>query len=59
MDWYSTTAWENHKAKHCKDNLPIYPDEPEFTEKFKPQSSDNASPGTSKQLLPHEMEIMK
>ena len=59
MQWYRATAWENHTAKHCKDNLPTYPDIPEFAKKFKPQSGDYASLSTSKQLLPHEKEIMK
>ena len=58
MQWYSTTAWENHTAKHHKDNLAIYLDEPEFGKKFKPHSSKYASPGALKQLLPHEREIM-
>ena len=58
MHWYSAITWENHTAKHCKDNLPALPDEPEFAEKFQPQSGDYASPSTSKQLLPHE-EIIK
>ena len=51
---------ENHTAKCCKGILSIYPDEPEFIEKFKPQSGNNASLRSStKQLLPHEMETMK
>ena len=51
--------WKPHRQRHYKDNLSIYPDEPEFTEKFKSQSGDIASPRSSKQLIPHEMEIMK
>ena len=58
MHWYSTTVWENHTVKHHKDNLPIFPDELEFAEKFQPLSSISASPSTLKQLLPHE-EIIK
>ena len=60
MWWYSATAWENHTAKHHKDNLPIYLDETEFAnKKIKQQSGNYASPGTCKQLLPHNREIMK
>ena len=59
MHWYSTTTWENHTAKHHKDNLPIFPDEPEFAEKFQPQAGNFTSPSTLKQLLPHEGEIIK
>ena len=36
MRWYSATAWKNHTTKHCNENLPIYPDEPKFVEKFQP-----------------------
>ena len=43
----------NHTAKYHKDNLPVFPDEPEFAEKFQLQSGDYASPSTSKQL-PHD-----
>ena len=59
MHFYSATAWENHTAKHCKDNLSIFPDKPEFAEKFQPQSGNSISPSTPKQLMPHEGEIIK
>ena len=36
MRWYSGTVWGSHTAKHCNENLPIYPDDPEFVEKFQP-----------------------
>ena len=45
--------------KHLKDNLLIFPDYPTFTEKFIPQSSGDAAPSTSKQVLPHEEEVRK
>ena len=59
MCWHSTNAWENHMTKHFKDNLAVFPDDPEFTEKCIPQSSGYASPSTSKQALPHEEEVIK
>ena len=43
--------------KHLKDNLPVFPDDPAFTEKSIPQSSDDAVPSTSKQVLPHEEKV--
>ena len=51
MRWYSATAWESHTAKHHNENLPIYPDDPEFIQQFQ------ATPSTSRQPLPHEEEI--
>ena len=43
MYWYSATTWENHTAKHCKDNLLIFPDEPELAKKFQPYSGNSTS----------------
>ena len=45
--------------KHLKDNLPVFPDGPAFTEKFIPQSSGDVAPSTSKQVLPPEEEVRK
>ena len=59
MHWYSTTAWEHHTINHYKDNLPISQDDPVFTEKFIPQSSCDAAPSISKQILLHEEEVKK
>ena len=59
MHWYSITAWEHHTMKHLKDNLPIFPDDPTLTEKCIPQSSGDAAPSTSKQVLPHKEEARK
>ena len=36
MCWYSASAWEHHTMKHFKDNLPIFPDDPAFPQKFMP-----------------------
>ena len=43
--------------KHLKDNTPIFPDDPAFTKKFIPQSSDDADSSISKQVLLHEEEV--
>ena len=48
MRWYSATAWESHTAKHCSENLPNYPDDPEFVKKFQPQPGNQVTPSTSK-----------
>ena len=59
MHWYSATAWKHHTMKHLKDNLPIFPNDPVFTEKFIPQSGGDAAPSTSKQMLSHKEEVRK
>ena len=59
MHWYSTSALEHHTMKHLEDNLPIFPDDPAFTQKFIPHSIGDAVPSTSKQVLPHEEEVRK
>ena len=59
MQWYRASAWEHHFLKHLKDNLPIYPDDPTFSQQFMGVPSDNVIPCTSKQCLPHEEELNK
>ena len=56
MRWYSASAGEHHSLKHVKENLPIHPDNPAFSQQF---SGDDVIPCTSKQNLPHEEEIRK
>ena len=56
MQWYSASAWKHHSLKHLKENLPIHPDNPTFSQQF---SVDDVMPCTSKQNLPHEEEIRK
>ena len=46
-----------HHLKHLKDNLPIYPDDPTFSQQFMSTSSDDVVPSTSRQSLPHEEEV--
>ena len=31
MQWFSTSAWENHVCKHSQDGFPLFPDDPAFT----------------------------
>ena len=59
MHCYSASAWEHHTMKHLKDNLPILPDDPAFTQKFMPHFSGDAVPCTSKQVLSHKEEVRK
>ena len=55
MHWYSASTWEHHTLKHLKENLPIHPNDPAFSQQFAYVSGDEATPSTSKpQLnLPH------
>ena len=48
MHWYSASAWEHHTLKHVKENLPIHPDDPAFSQQFAYTSGDEAIPSTSK-----------
>ena len=32
MHWFSCSAWEKHVCKHSQDGLPLYPDDPAFTQ---------------------------
>ena len=32
MCWFSPSAWEKHVKKHSQDGLPLYPDDPAFTQ---------------------------
>ena len=61
MCWYSASTWEHHTLKHLKENLPIYPDHPAFSEQFACVSGDEATPSTSISTLnlPHAEVIHK
>ena len=59
MQWYSASAWERHSLKPLKDNLPIYPDDPSFSQQFMDAPSDDVVPSISRQSLPHEEEVRK
>ena len=59
MHWYSASAWEHHSTKHLKDDFPIYPDDPTFSQQVMGAPSDDVVPSTSRQSLPHEEEVRK
>ena len=44
MQWYSASAWEHHTLAHSKENLPIHPNDPAFSQQF---SKTEAIPSTS------------
>ena len=53
--WYSVSAWEHHTSTHTKENLPIHPDDPAFSQQFAGRSGDGVIPSTSRWIpyLPH------
>ena len=42
MQWFSASTWEKHVHKHSQDGLPLFPDDPAFT-----QLSPETLPSTS------------
>ena len=32
IQWFSASAWEKHICKHSQDGLPLFPDDPAFTQ---------------------------
>ena len=61
MQWYSASTWEHHTLKHLKENLPIHPNDPEFSQQFACVPGNEATPSTSKPKLnlPHTGVIFK
>ena len=49
MCWFSTSAWEKHICKHSKDGLPLFPDNPAFTQ-LPPETLPSTSSSTSESL---------
>ena len=49
MQWFSTSAWENHIHKHSQDGLPLFPNDPAFTH-LSPETLPSTSGSTSKSL---------
>ena len=47
LRWYSASAWEHHTSTHTKENLPIHPDDPAFSQQFTGSPGDGAIPSTS------------
>ena len=49
IQWFSASAWENHVCKHLQDSLPLFPDDPAFTQ-LSPEFLPSTSGSTSKSL---------
>ena len=49
MWWFSTSAWENHICKHSQDGLPLFPNDPAFTQ-LSPETLPSTSGSTSESL---------
>ena len=49
MQWFSTSAWENHICKHSQDGLALFPDDPAFTY-LSPETLPSTSGSTSESL---------
>ena len=49
MQWFSASAWEKHVHKHSQDGLPLFPDDPTFTQ-LSPETLPSTSGSTSKSL---------
>ena len=61
MCWYSASAWEHHSCRYTQDNLPIYPDDPAFSQQFIHVPWDEVTSSTSKSPfeLPHSKIIQQ
>ena len=53
MQWFSASAWEKHVHKHSQDGLPLFPDNPAFTQ-LSPQTLTSTS-GSFPKSLPLEV----
>ena len=49
MQWFSTSAWENHIHRHSQDGLPLFPNDPAFTQ-LSPETLPSTSDSTPKSL---------
>ena len=49
MWWFSASAWEKHVCKHLQDGLPLFPNDPAFTQ-LSPETLPSMSSPTSKSL---------
>ena len=49
MWWFSASAWEKHIHKHSQDGLPLFPDDPAFTQ-LSPETLPSTSGSTPKSL---------
>ena len=49
MQWFSASAWEKNVRKHSQDGLPLFPDNPAFTQ-LSPETLPSTSGSTSESL---------
>ena len=49
MCWFSASAWEKHVCKHSQDGLPLFPDDPAFTQ-LSPEMLPSTSSSVSESL---------
>ena len=49
MHWISASAWEKHIHKHLQDGLPLFPDDPAFTQ-LSPETLPSISSSTPESL---------
>ena len=49
MQWFSASAWEKHIRKHSQDGLPLFSDDPAFTQ-LSPETLPSTSGSTPKSL---------
>ena len=49
MQWFSASAWEKHIHMHSQDGLPLFPDDPAFTQ-LSPETLPSTSGSTPKSL---------
>ena len=49
MPWFSASAWEKHVCQHSQDGLPLFPDDPAFTQ-LSPETLPTTSGSTSESL---------
>ena len=49
MQLFSASSWEKHVCKHSQDGLPLFPDDPAFTQ-LSPETLSSTSGSTPKSL---------
>ena len=49
MQWFRASTWEKHIHKHSQDGLPLFPDDPAFTQ-LSPETLPSTSGSTPKSL---------
>ena len=61
MQWYSASTWEHHTLAHSKENLPIHPNDPAFSQQFAYVFEGEAMPSTSESVtkLPYAVVICR